>query len=90
MDSNWSYGGFCREPEGMGIRAGSVFTSPQKRTTSNSRDDNGGGKMTSIKLAIVWGAWGIIAVTAHAVLPSAVKTTDCAPAIECTQKEPIE
>ena len=42
----------------------------------------------TIKLAI---AWGLIAVAAHAVLPTiAAKPTDCEPVIECTQKEPIE
>ena len=44
--------------------------------------------MTTIKVAIVW---GIIAVTAHAVLPEiAAKPKDCAPVIECTQKETLE
>ena len=44
--------------------------------------------MTTIKLFI---ASGLIAAAAHAVLPEiAAKPTDCAPVIECTQKEPIE
>lgn len=48
---------------------------------------NGADKMT-IKMLI---ASMVLAAAAHAVLPElAAKPTDCAPVIECTQKELIE
>ena len=88
MDSSRAYGSIRREPEGMAIRSGSVLASSQERTASTFRDDNRGGKMTTIKLFI---ASGLIAAAAHAVLPEIpAKPVDCEPVIECTQKEPIE
>ena len=89
MDSNGANVGFRRVPEGLGIRGHhrQLLNASKGRTARDYRNDNGAGEMT-IKMLI---ASMVLAVAAHAVLPEiAAKPTDCAPVIECTQKELIE